>query len=174
MENYLKEKVREIEDYPVKGVLFRDLTPLFKDNKCLRKTKEAIVGLYKGKGVTKVVCVESRGFIMGSLIADGLNAGVVLARKAGKLPCKTVGIEYEKEYGKDRLEMHADSISENDVVLIHDDLLATGGTLKAVLDLVLKFNPKAVYVNVIAELKGLKGRSAIGNDVQVTSLIKYA
>ena len=133
-----------------------------------------MVDLYKDKGITKIVGIESRGFVMSSAVALQLNAGIVLCRKPGKLPCETVQESYAKEYGIDTIEIHKDAINENDVVLLHDDLLATGGTMKAACDLVKKFNPKKVYCNFIIELvnEGLNGRDAFDDDIEVISLIQ--
>ena len=130
--------------------------------------------LYKDKGITKIVGIESRGFVMSSALALRLGAGVVLCRKPGKLPCETVQESYAKEYGIDTIEIHKDAIGENDIVLLHDDLLATGGTMKAACNLVRKFNPKKIYCNFIIELvnEGLNGRQAFDDDVEVTSLIQ--
>ena len=130
--------------------------------------------LYKDKGITKIVGIESRGFVMSSALALRLNAGVVLCRKPGKLPCDTVQESYAKEYGKDTIEIHKDAINENDVILLHDDLLATGGTMQAACNLVKKFHPKKVYCNFIIELvnEGLNGREAFDNDIEITSLIQ--
>ena len=130
--------------------------------------------LYKDKGITKIVGIESRGFVMSSALAIELGAGVVLCRKPGKLPCDTVQESYAKEYGKDTIEIHKDAISEDDVVLLHDDLLATGGTMKAACNLVKKFHPKKVYCNFIIELinEGLNGREGFDDDIEITSLIK--
>ena len=130
--------------------------------------------LYKDKGITKIVGIESRGFVMSSALALRLGAGVVLCRKPGKLPCDTVQESYAKEYGKDTIEIHKDAINENDVILLHDDLLATGGTMKAACNLVKKFNPKKVYANFIIELvnEGLNGRNDFDEDIEITSLIK--
>jgi adenine phosphoribosyltransferase len=130
--------------------------------------------LYKDKGITKVVGIESRGFIMGAILARRLGAGLVMCRKPGKLPAATISQSFEKEYGTDTIEIHKDAIDENDVVLIHDDLLATGGTIKAAWELVKKFNPKKCYMNFIIEIRdeGLTGRENIGDDIEVTSLIR--
>ena len=130
--------------------------------------------LYKDKGITKIVGIESRGFVMSSALALRLNAGVVLCRKPGKLPCDTVQESYAKEYGKDTIEIHKDAINENDVILLHDDLLATGGTMQAACNLVKKFHPKKVYCNFIIELvnEGLNGRADFDNDIEITSLIQ--
>ena len=120
-----------------------------------------------------MVGIEARGFIFGSILAAGLGAGFVPLRKPGKLPAKTIQKTYTKEYGEDTIEIHEDSINENDVVLLHDDLLATGGTMAAALDLVKTMNPKKVYINFICELVDLKGRSLFPADVEVTSLFDF-
>ncbi len=170
----LMKNLRCIPDWPIKGVNFRDVTTLFKSAECLKIITNEMVDLYKDKGITKIVGIESRGFVMSSAVALQLNAGIVLCRKPGKLPCETVQESYAKEYGIDTIEIHKDAINENDVVLLHDDLLATGGTMKAACDLVKKFNPKKVYCNFIIELvnEGLNGRDAFDDDIEVTSLIK--
>ena len=170
----LMKNLRCIPDWPIKGVNFRDVTTLFKSAECLRIITNEMVDLYKDKGITKIVGIESRGFVMSSALALQLNAGIVLCRKPGKLPCETVQESYAKEYGIDTIEIHKDAINENDVVLLHDDLLATGGTMKAACDLVKKFNPKKVYCNFIIELvnEGLNGRDAFDDDIEVTSLIQ--
>lgn len=170
----LMKNLRCIPDWPIKGVNFRDVTTLFKSAECLRIITNEMVDLYKDKGITKIVGIESRGFVMSSAVALQLNAGIVLCRKPGKLPCETVQESYAKEYGIDTIEIHKDAINENDVVLLHDDLLATGGTMKAACDLVKKFSPKKVYCNFIIELvnEGLNGRDAFDDDIEVTSLIQ--
>ena len=170
----LMKNLRCIPDWPIKGVNFRDVTTLFKSAECLRIITNEMVDLYKDKGITKIVGIESRGFVMSSAVALQVNAGIVLCRKPGKLPCETVQESYAKEYGIDTIEIHKDAINENDVVLLHDDLLATGGTMKAACDLVKKFNPKKVYCNFIIELvnEGLNGRDAFDDDIEVTSLIQ--
>ena len=170
----LMKNLRCIPDWPIKGVNFRDVTTLFKSAECLRIITNEMVDLYKDKGITKIVGIESRGFVMSSAVALQLNAGIVLCRKPGKLPCETVQESYAKEYGIDTIEIHKDAINEIDVVLLHDDLLATGGTMKAACDLVKKFNPKKVYCNFIIELvnEGLNGRDAFDDDIEVTSLIQ--
>ncbi len=172
---YLLENLRCIKDFPKPGINFRDVTTLFKNEKCLRIMEDEMYDIYKHRGISKVVGIESRGFIMGSAIARRLNAGLVMCRKPGKLPAETIKESYTKEYGEDTIEIHSDSITENDIVLIHDDLLATGGSLKAALNLVKKFNPKKVYINVIIEItdEGLNGREFIGKEVEITSLIKF-
>lgn len=170
----LLANLRSIPDWPIKGVNFRDVTTLFKNPKCLKEISDEMYELYKGKGITKIVGIESRGFVMSSAIAERLGAGIVLCRKPGKLPCETVQESYAKEYGIDTIEIHKDAIDSNDIILLHDDLLATGGTMKAACDLVKKFKPKKIYCNFIIELvnEGLKGREAFDKDIEITSLLK--
>ena len=170
----LLDNLRCIPDWPKKGVNFRDVTTLFKSSECLKEIRDEMYDLYKDKGITKIVGIESRGFVMSSALALRLNAGVVLCRKPGKLPCDTVQESYAKEYGKDTIEIHKDAINENDVILLHDDLLATGGTMQAACNLVKKFHPKKVYCNFIIELvnEGLNGRADFDKDIEITSLIQ--
>lgn len=169
----LRLKIRDIPDFPSKGIVFRDLTTLLKDGESLRVMGEALTDLYRDKGITKVVGIESRGFIGGSIMAYNLGCGFVPARKPGKLPSVTIKKAYAKEYGVDTIELHSDAINENDVVLIHDDLLATGGTIRACYDLVKSMNPKKVYVNFVVELTDLDGRKRLPDECEVTSLLKY-
>ena len=147
---------------------------MFKSAECVKEMEKELLELYRDKGITKIVGIESRGFVMSSALAIELGAGIVLCRKPGKLPCETVQQSYAKEYGIDTIEIHKDAINENDVVLLHDDLLATGGTMKAACDLVRKFNPKKIYVNFLIELvnEGLNGREAFDDDVEVTALLQ--
>ena len=170
----LLDNLRCIPDWPIKGVNFRDVTTMFKSAECVKEIEKELYDLYKDKGITKIIGIESRGFVMSSALAIELGAGIVLCRKPGKLPCETVQQSYAKEYGIDTIEIHKDAINENDIVLLHDDLLATGGTMKAACDLVKKFNPKKIYVNFLIELvnEGLNGRDAFDDDVEVTSLLK--
>lgn len=171
----LLENLRCIPDWPIKGVNFRDVTTLFKSAECLNVIADEMYDIYKDKGITKVVGIESRGFVMSSAIALKLNAGIVLCRKPGKLPCETVQESYAKEYGIDTIEIHKDAISEDDVILLHDDLLATGGTMKAACDLVRKFRPKKIYCNFIIELheEFPNSREIFDKDIEVTSLLKF-
>ncbi len=170
----LMENLRCIPDFPIKGIQFQDVTTLFKSAECLKIMRDEIIDIYKDKGITKIVGIESRGFVMSSAIATELGAGIALCRKPGKLPAETIQQSYKKEYGEDTIEIHKDSITEDDVVLIHDDLLATGGSMRAAYDLVKKFNPKKIYINFIIELtiEGLNGRSHFDNDTEITALIK--
>ncbi len=179
---YVKSVIRDIVDFPKKGVVFKDLTTVFKDPRALHIVGWDLAQLYRDKGVTKVVGIESRGFVFGSILAYELGAGFVPARKPGKLPADTVSASFEKEYGTDTIEMHRDAITPDDVVVIHDDVLATGGTMAAAYELVKQMNPKKklvesmnprrIYVNCIVELEALGGRAALG-DVELTSLLKY-
>lgn len=171
--DYIKSKVRDVIDFPAKGVVFKDLTTVFKDAKALHKIGDELAALYKDKGVTKVVGIESRGFIGGSILAYEIEAGFVPARKPGKLPADTIRMEYAKEYGIDVIEIHRDAIGPDDVVVLHDDVLATGGTMAAAYKLVASLNPKKIYVNFIIELTMLGGPAALPEGVEVTSLIKY-
>lgn len=169
----LRKKIRDVYDFPSKGIVFRDLTTMIKDGEALRITGDALADLYRGKGVTKVVGIESRGFIGGAILAYKLGSGFVPARKPGKLPSVTVKKAYAKEYGVDTIEMHSDAIGEDDVVVIHDDLLATGGTMNACYELVKSMNPKKIYINFIVELTELHGRENLPADCEVTALLKY-
>lgn len=168
----LLENLRTVPDFPIPGILFFDVTTLFKNSACLRELEDALYDIYKDKGITKVVGIESRGFVMGALLAARLGAGFVPARKPGKLPAETIQESFAKEYGTDTIEIHKDAIAENDVVLIHDDLLATGGTAKAAYNLVKKFGPKEVFVNFILEITNLHGREIFDEGVEVSALLE--
>lgn len=170
----LLDNLRSIPDWPIKGVNFRDVTTLFKNPDSLREICDEMYDLYKDKGITKIVGIESRGFVMSSALALRLGAGVVLCRKPGKLPCETVQESYAKEYGIDTIEIHKDSITKDDVVLLHDDLLATGGTMRAACNLVKKFHPKKIYCNFIIELinEGFEGRDIFDDDIEVSTLLQ--
>ena len=170
----LMENLRCIPDFPQKGINFRDVTTLFKNAVCLKIMEDELYELYKDKGITKIVGIESRGFVMASALAVRLGAGIVLCRKPGKLPAETVQESYSKEYGTDTIEIHKDAIDENDVVLLHDDLLATGGTMRAAYNLVKKFSPKDIFVNFLIEItdEGLHGRDIFEKDTEITTLIK--
>ena len=170
----LLDNLRCIPDFPKKGINFRDVTTLYKNPECMQLTMNELYELYKDKGITNIVGIESRGFVMASALAVKLGAGVVLCRKEGKLPAKVVKESYAKEYGTDTIEIHEDAITSDDVVLMHDDLLATGGTMKAACDLVKKFNPKKIMVNFIIEItdEGLHGRDVFDKDTEITTLIR--
>lgn len=168
----LLKNLRCIPDFPRKGINFRDVTTLYKDAECMKIMLDEMYELYKDKGITKVVGVESRGFVMASALAGKLGCGVVLARKPGKLPSTVIKEQFSKEYGVDTVEMHVDAIDEDDVVLIHDDLLATGGTAKATYKLVEHFHPKKIYMNFIIEIRdeGLHGRDLF-KGIDLTTLM---
>ena len=169
----LVENLRCIPDFPQKGINFRDVTTLFKNPECMQIMLDELYELYKDKGITKIVGIESRGFVMASALAIKLGAGVVLCRKPGKLPAETIQESYSKEYGTDTIEIHKDAINGEDIVLLHDDLLATGGTMKAAYNLVQKFNPKKTFINFIIEIKdeGLHGRDIFDKDTEITTLL---
>ena len=167
----LLKNLRSIKDFPIPGILFRDVTSLFKNAECLKELDDALYEKYKDCGITKVVGIESRGFVMGASLAVRLGAGFVPVRKPGKLPAETISESYKKEYGTDTIEIHKDAIDENDVVLIHDDLLATGGTMLAAYHLVKKLNPKKVMINFIIELEGLKGRETFPAEAEIECLL---
>ena len=168
----LIDNLRCIPDFPKKGINFRDVTTLYKNAECLQIMLDEMEALYKDKGITKIVGIESRGFIMAAALAARLGCGMVMARKPGKLPSTVIKESFSKEYGVDTIEMHIDSIDENDVVLIHDDLLATGGTAKAAYNLVQHFHPKKVYINFIIEIRdeGLHGRDEF-EGIDLTTLL---
>lgn len=170
---YLKSKIRDVIDFPQKGIVFKDLTTLFKDARALHIVGWDLSQLYRDKGVTKVVGIESRGFIGGSILAFELGAGFVPVRKPGKLPADTISASYDKEYGKDIIEIHRDAITPNDIVVLHDDVLATGGTMAAAYNLVKSMNPKKIYINFVIELSALKGRDNLPAEAEVSSLIAY-
>ncbi len=170
---YIKSRIRDVYDFPKKGIVFKDLTTVFKDPRALHIIGWDLSQLYRDKGVTKVVGIESRGFIGGSILAFELGAGFVPVRKPGKLPADTLTASYDKEYGKDVIEIHRDAITEDDIVVIHDAVLATGGTMSAAVELVKRMNPRKIYVNFIIELSALEGRKNLPADVEVTSLITY-
>ena len=168
----LLANLRTIPDFPIPGILFYDVTTLFKNSECLQELLDTLYEMYKDKGITKVVGIESRGFILGGALAARLGAGFVLARKPGKLPAETIEESYEKEYGTDSIQIHKDAIDENDIVLLHDDLLATGGTMAAVYRLIQKCEPKKSFVNFIIELNELNGRKAFPENVEIETLLK--
>lgn len=168
----LGRHVRDIKDFPKEGILFRDIMPLLQDAVALREAVDRIIEYGTGKHVDIVLGAEARGFILGAAVAYGLGAGFVCARKPGKLPYTTVTAEYELEYGTDQLQIHADAIKPGQNVLIHDDLLATGGTAKAKIDLVEQLGGTVVGCAFLIELAALGGREKI-RGYDVFSLIKY-
>ena len=168
----LLANLREIPDFPIPGILFYDVTTLFKNAECLQEMLDTLYETYKNKGITKVVGIESRGFILGGALAARLGAGFIMARKPGKLPAETIEETYAKEYGTDCIQIHKDAINENDVVLLHDDLLATGGTMAATYRLVQKCGAKQAYINFVIELEELNGRKAFPENEEVETLLK--
>ena len=163
--------IRDVKDFPVEGIVFKDITTVLSNPEYLKWMKDEIANLYRAYGITKVVGIESRGFILAPAVAMELGAGFVPIRKPGKLPAETIEVSYAKEYGVDTIQIHADALNEDDVVLLHDDLLATGGSMAAALELVKKFNVKKVYINFIIELEFLNGRKVFSDDVEVSSLL---
>jgi adenine phosphoribosyltransferase len=168
----LRAKIRDIKDFPTEGILFKDITTLLKDGPAWRFAVDALASRYQGDHVDLVVGVESRGFIFGGAIAHQLNAGFVPVRKLGKLPGKTVEVEYELEYGRDALAMHEDAIASGQRVLAVDDLLATGGTMAATLRLIEQLGGRVMGVAFMIELAFLKGRERLKN-YPLHSLIVY-
>ncbi len=169
----VKENIRMVEDFPEKGVVFVDLTTIFKKPECMKKIEDALYETYKNSGATKVIGIESRGFFFSTILANRIGAGFVPLRKKGKLPAETLEVSYQKEYGLDTIQIHKDALTEDDIVILHDDILATGGTIKAAIELIKKFNVKKIYVSFIGEIDFLKGRDKIENDVDVDVLIHF-
>ena len=169
----VKNSIRNIPDFPKKGINFKDVSTSFKEPKILKFIVGEIHDHYKTSGITKVVGIESRGFILGGALANELQAGFIPIRKPGKLPAKTFSQSYELEYGFDTIEIHADALNPDDVVLIHDDLLATGGTVNAAIQLVRKFGVKDIFINFFVELDFLNGRERISVGIPVWSLVHF-
>ncbi len=168
----LKKKIREVPDFPKPGILFYDITTLLKDREGLRSIMDILTEEYKGKGIDRVVGIESRGFIFAPALAYNLNAGFVLVRKKGKLPAESISASYDLEYGQDVLEMHKDSIEPGQRVLIIDDLIATGGTAAATAQMVRQLKGEVVALAFIVELESLKGREKLDGS-EIFSILKY-
>ncbi len=168
----LKKYIRSIRDFPIKGIMFRDITTLLKDPDAVKETLRQLINFTEGLNIDKVVGIESRGFIFGAMLANELNAGFIPVRKPGKLPAEKESQTYQLEYGLDKIEIHKDAIGEGDKILIHDDLLATGGTAEAACKLVEKLGGKVVQLSFIIELAFLNGREKIRN-YKIDSLITY-
>lgn len=168
IENY----IRDIQGFPKKGILFKDITPLLNDVKARQECLSLLVNSLNGQKIDKVVGAESRGFFFGMLLAQELNAGFVPVRKPKKLPFETISASYELEYGTDSLEMHTDAIKKGDRILIHDDVLATGGTAKAVCELVEKLGGEIVQCNFLMELTFLNGREKI-KEFPIFAVLSY-
>jgi len=172
MPNTIKQFIRDIPDFPKPGIIFKDITPLLVEGKAFHRAIDMIAEHYQGKKIEQIVCVEARGFILGAPLAYKLGAGLVPVRKPGKLPYETIQTTYEVEYGTDTLEIHADAIPNGCNVLIADDLLATGGTVSAVVKLVEQLKGNIVGIEFLIELEFLKGRETlVGQDV--FSLLQY-
>lgn len=167
-----KNYIRDIQDFPKKGIVYKDISPLLGNSKAMKATADALVENLKGKKIDKVVGIESRGFFMATLLAERLNAGFVPIRKPGKLPYKCYQESYALEYGTDQLEIHQDAILQGENVLLHDDVLATGGTAEAALKLIEKLGGKVIETNFLIELEFLKGREKIKTS-PVKSLMKF-
>ena len=170
----VKNSIRNIPDYPKKGIQFKDLTTALKQQDIFAYILDELTTMYSGRDITKVVGIESRGFILGGALAASIGAGFVPLRKAGKLPADKYTINYSLEYGEDSIEIHKDAIEPGEIILLHDDLLATGGTSLAALKLLSKFKPEEIYLNYIVELDFLEGRKAIGDDYDISSLVHYS
>jgi adenine phosphoribosyltransferase len=168
----LKKLIRSIPDFPKKGIIFRDITPVLQNPKAFRFLIKELIKPYKNKKIDKVVGIDARGFLLAAPIAYELKAGLCIVRKKGKLPFKTVSQNYSLEYGEETIEMHQDSISLKEKVLIVDDVIATGGTLKATADLVEKLGGKIVGIALFVELESLRGREKL-KKYKVNSLVKF-
>lgn len=168
----LKSLIRDVPNFPKEGVVFKDITTLLQNPAAIKYTTKQLLDLLEGKTIDVVLGMESRGFIFGPLLANSLNAGFVPVRKPGKLPYKTIHETYALEYGADTLAIHVDAIKKGDRVLIHDDVLDTGGTAKAACKLVERLGGEIVQCNFLIELTFLKGEAQI-NDYPVNSLLKY-
>ena len=169
----LKDVVRNISNFPIDGIEFKDITTLFQSPESLQELSDIMYEKYKDKGITMVVGIESRGFFMGPATALRLKVGFAPIRKPGKLPYKVFEESYTKEYGEDAIQIHADALTKDDVVLLHDDLLATGGTMLAAYKLVKKMGVKKVYLNFLIELESLEARKLFPEDVEVDSILKF-
>lgn len=172
MKKDLKKFIRDIPDFPKKGIIFKDITPLIGDQKAFKKVIDTLARKYKGQKIDKILCVESRGFIFASALAYKLGIGIIPVRKPGKLPYQTIKETYDLEYGKDTLEMHIDASKKGARILILDDLLATGGTVKACTELVKKIGAKVIGIGFAIELEFLHGRDKLKN-YDVFSVIKF-
>jgi adenine phosphoribosyltransferase len=168
----LKSHIRNVKDFPKEGIMFRDITTLLKNPEAFGYTLEELFNFTKDLKINKVVGIESRGFIFGSVLANKLNCGFIPVRKPGKLPAEKVSISYSLEYGEDKLEIHKDAIQSGDKVLVHDDLLATGGTMNAVCQLIEKLGGEVVQISFIIELSFLNGRDKL-KPYDVRSIVQY-
>ena len=165
--------IRTVPDFPQPGVVFRDITPILADRDLLAQAVEALAQPFRGVGITKVAAIESRGFILGSPLARMLHAGFVPIRKGGKLPYHTHRVDYALEYGTDSIEMHVDAVHEGDVVLIHDDVIATGGTASASARLIRETGARVGGFSFLVELAYLSGRARLQGGAPVRSILRY-
>lgn len=168
----LKELIRNVPNFPIEGIVFKDITTLLKDPNGYSETLDMLYNLAKNKGITKVIGIESRGFIFGGALAEKLNAGFVPIRKPGKLPAVTVSESYKLEYGTDKIEIHKDALEKGDKILLHDDLLATGGTMEAACKLVEKLGAEIVQISFLIDLTFLNGKEKL-KGYEIHSLIEY-
>ena len=168
-----KDSIRDVIDFPKEGIVFKDITTMLKSDKHLNTLVETLYEQYKDRGITKIVGLESRGFILGTVLAYKLGAGFVPVRKPGKLPAPTYSEKYALEYGEDEIFIHQDALNSEDVVLLHDDLLATGGTAAASIKLLDRFNLKNVYLNFLVELDFLNGREKLATNYEIDSLFHF-
>jgi adenine phosphoribosyltransferase len=168
----LNKYIREIPNFPKEGIQYKDITPLLQNPEAIKESVAQFLELIGDEKIDKVVGIESRGFLFGMLLAEKLNAGFVPIRKPGKLPAETYSEVYELEYGKDTLEIHCDAIQKGERIILHDDVLATGGTARAACDLVKKMGAEIVQCNFLVELTFLNGRKKL-NSYPVKSLLKY-
>ena len=168
----LAKVIRDVPDFPKKGIVFKDITPILSDPGAFRAAVDGLAERYRGRGVTRIVAIESRGFLFGAPLARELGVGLAIARKPGKLPWKAVREEYALEYGKDALEMHVDALGAGDVALVVDDLLATGGTAEAAGRLVARQGARLLEYAFVVELGFLEGRKRLGAD-RVFALVRY-
>lgn len=172
MKMQLENYIRNIKDFPKPGIDFKDITPLLNNPEASKACLKQLLDLLGSQKIDKVVGIESRGFFFATLLAQNLNAGFVPIRKPGKLPFQTIRKSYALEYGDDHIEMHIDAIKKGDTVLLHDDVLATGGTAKAACELIEQLGGKIVQCNFLMELEFLRGREKIA-DYDVHSVLKY-
>lgn len=168
----LRELIRNVPNFPIEGIVFKDITTLLKDPNGYSETLDMLYNLAKNKGITKVIGIESRGFIFGGALAEKLNAGFVPIRKPGKLPAVTVSESYKLEYGTDKIEIHKDALEKGDKILLHDDLLATGGTMEAACKLVEKLGAEIVQISFLIDLTFLNGKEKL-KGYEIHSLIEY-
>ncbi len=170
---HISDTIRDVPDFPKPGIIFKDITPLLRDAQTLSMSRRLLVEPFAGQKIDLIVGLESRGFLFGPAMAMQLNAGFVPIRKPNKLPAKTLSASYQLEYGEDSVEIHTDSIIKGNRVLIHDDLIATGGTAAAATELVEKLGGTVVGYSFIIELEGLRGKNSLKKDAQYEALLSF-